>query len=315
LLAFAKQQPLAPRTFDLNKLITDSVAMLRRVLTESMTIRTELSLGLWPVEADPTQVETALTSLAINSRDAMPEGGTITISTGNRHVAPAAPGLETEIAPGDYAFLSITDTGNGIPPEDLKHVFEPFFTTKAPGTGTGMGLSMVYGFAKQSKGHLTVDSVVGSGTIVTLYLPRSKYVEAVAEKPEDQPARGNGRILVVEDNPHVQDVVVRQLADLGYDVKAVDDAIAALNALRHFADIDLLFSDVVLPGGITGAALVREARKVRPGLRALLTSGLSNPADGAEAPEEGVAFIGKPYRRNDLARKVQEVLGDAADAA
>ena len=315
LLAFARQQPLSPRTFDMNRLVDNIVAMLRRILGEKIDIRTQLMPGIWPVEADPTQVETAVANLAINSRDAMPDGGALTIATGNRHFEPAtiAPGVD--IVPGDYVVLSVTDTGTGIAPEDLKRVCEPFFTTKAPGKGTGLGLSMVYGFAKQSGGHLRIESVVGSGTIVTLYLPRSKSEEAEAFAEVEAATairQRSATILVVEDNPHVQDVVIRQLVDLGYEVKAVDDALAALTALREFPDIDLLFSDIVLPGGITGAALVREARKLRPGLRVLLTSGFANAASQDDMVDQDVEFIGKPYRRAELAKKIQTVLDAAA---
>ncbi|HZP21512.1 MAG TPA: PAS domain S-box protein [Bauldia sp.] len=314
LLAFARQQPLSPRSLDLNRLITHTVAMLRRILGEKVTIEMELAPNLWPVLADPTQVETALTNLAINSRDAMPDGGTLTIATGNRHFESktVAPGVD--LAPGDYAFIAVTDTGAGISPDNLKHVVEPFYTTKAPGKGTGLGLSMAYGFAKQSNGALRVESVVGSGTIVTIYLPRSAEAEAEIPLPEsgEETRRGNATILVVEDDPHVQDIVVRQLVGLGYNVHTANDALSALNALRQEAAIDLLFSDVVLPGGITGAALAREARKVQPSLRILLTSGLSDPAGEAEG-DPGIAFIGKPYLRLDLARKIETVLATGAE--
>jgi two-component system, cell cycle sensor histidine kinase and response regulator CckA len=312
LLAFARRQPLSPRPLNLNQLVSGTVAMLQRALGNRIEFRTELSPSLWPAEADSSQVETALANLAINARDAMPDGGVLTIATRNQHLEGSGSGADALVA-GDYVALSVTDTGVGIPPGELKRVLEPFYTTKAPGKGTGLGLSMVYGFAKQSRGHLELESVVGHGTSVTLYLPRTENV-MVEETPGEE-ATGRAvqetTVLVVEDNPHVQDVVVRQLSELGYNVHAVDDALAALSVLRQELAIDLLFSDISLPGGISGTALAREAKKLRPGLRVLLTSGLAVAADGTDGDRDGVAFIGKPYRRKELASKVDAVLRQA----
>ena len=239
----------------------------------------------------------------------MPEGGVLTIATRNQHLEGSGAGADAVI-PGDYVALSVTDTGVGIPPAELKRVLEPFYTTKAPGKGTGLGLSMVYGFAKQSRGHLELESVVGHGTSVTLYLPRTENVMVEETTGEEVTARTvqGATVLVVEDNPHVQDVVVRQLSELGYNVHAVDDALAAFSVLRQALAIDLLFSDISLPGGISGTALAREAKKLRPGLRVLLTSGLAVAAGAADVDRDGVDFIGKPYRRKELASKVQAVL-------
>jgi two-component system cell cycle sensor histidine kinase/response regulator CckA len=311
LLAFARQQALAPRTFNLNQLVSGTVAMLQRILGNRIEFRSDLSPSLWPAEADPSQVETALTNLAINARDAMAEGGVLTIATRNVHLDGSGVGPDA-VAPGDYVALSVTDTGVGIPPSELKRVLEPFYTTKAPGKGTGLGLSMVYGFAKQSHGHLELESVVGRGTSVTLYLPRTENVMIEETTGEELTSAGakEATVLVVEDNPHVQDVVVRQLNELGYHVHAVDDALAALSVLRQAMAIDLLFSDISLPGGISGTALAREARKLRPGLRVLLTSGMA-PAVG-DSDSDGVEFIGKPYRRTELASKVHAVLQQAS---
>ena len=277
LLAFARQQPLSPRTFNLNQLVSGTVTMLTRILGDQIEFRTELSPSLWPTEADSSLVETALTNLAINARDAMPDGGILTVATRNEHLAGSGAGPDA-VAAGDYVAVSVTDTGVGIPRGELKRVLEPFYTTKAPGKGTGLGLSMVYGFAKQSRGHLELESVVGHGTSVTLYLPRAENVLIEETTHEETTARASreASVLVVEDNPHVQDVVVRQLTELGYDVHAVDDALAALSVLRQALAIDLLFSDISLPGGISGTALAREARKLRPELKVLLTSGLAD---------------------------------------
>jgi two-component system, cell cycle sensor histidine kinase and response regulator CckA len=312
LLAFARRQPLSPRPLNLNQLVSGTVAMLQRTLGNRIEFRTELSPSLSPAEADSSQVEMALANLAINARDAMPDGGVLTIATRNQHLEGSGSGADALVA-GDYVALSVTDTGVGIPPGELKRVLEPFYTTKAPGKGTGLGLSMVYGFAKQSRGHLDLESVVGHGTSVTLYLPRTENImmeETTGKEPTGRAAQET-TVLVVEDNPHVQDVVVRQLSELGYNVHAVDDALAALSVLRRELAIDLLFSDISLPGGISGTALAREAKKLRPGLRVLLTSGLAVAADGTDGDRDGVAFIGKPYRRKELASKVDAVLRQA----
>jgi signal transduction histidine kinase len=314
LLAFARQQPLSPKTFDLNQLVTGTVAMLGRVLGNQIEFRTDLSPTLWPTEADSPQVERALANLAINARDAMPDGGVLTIATRNQHLEGSGVGADA-VVPGDYVALSVTDTGVGISPGELKRVLEPFYTTKAPGKGTGLGLSMVYGFAKQSRGHLELESALGRGTTVTIYLPRAESLP-VAETLHEVTAAGPSReasVLVVEDNPHVQDVVVRQLSELGYAVHAVDDALAALRVLRQQLAIDLLFSDISLPGGISGTALAREAKKLRPGLKVLLTSGLAaNAAGEDDLDRKGVEFIGKPYRKAELATKVHAVLRQAS---
>jgi PAS domain S-box-containing protein len=311
LLAFARQQPLSPRVFDLNRLVGETVTMLGRIIGEKVVIRTELMPGLWAIEADTTQVETTLANLAINARDAMPAGGELVISTVNRAVGGPEGTMVAGVAPGDYVVLSVADSGVGIGPDIIKRVCEPFFTTKPPGKGTGLGLSMAYGFARQSGGNLLIDSKVGEGTTVSVYLPRAAAANRQASLPSDAdavPLASAATILVVEDNADVRHIVVRQLRDLGYEVIEVDNAAAAREVLQSDRAIDLVFSDMVLPGGTGGQELAREARRIRPGIRIILTSGYASATANGGVGEPGVAFIGKPYRRADLARKIHAVL-------
>jgi PAS domain S-box-containing protein len=313
LLAFARRQSLEPRVFDLNALIGQTVTLLRRTLGEAVEIGASLAGDLWPVEADPSQVESALTNLAINARDAMPGGGTITIETANRPIGSDEVAEKPDIAPGEYAMLAVSDTGTGMPPEILARVCEPFFTTKPAGKGTGLGLSMVYGFAKQSGGHLRIYSEVGHGTTVRLYLPRAGAASPTApaeRSASERAAPGGATILVVEDNAEVRTVVRRQLDELGYRVREAENAAAALAILESGAPIDLLFSDVIMPGGMLGTELAQEVRRRWPAVRILLTTGFAEAAaqNGRHVPE-GMALITKPYRKRTLGEKIREVLG------
>jgi PAS domain S-box-containing protein len=311
LLAFARHQPLNPRPFALNELVTGITDLLRRTLGGQYDIEMALADDLWPGLADPSQVESALTNLAINARDAMPGGGRLTIETANRRLDESYAAENVDLAPGDYVMLAVSDTGTGIPPAILDRVLEPFFTTKDEGKGTGLGLSMIYGFAKQSRGHLKIYSEVGHGTTVRLYLPRAasdaiEAEEALAEIAEGEPA--DATILLVEDNAEVRRTAVRQLLEFGYHVIEAEDALTALEALRD-QRIDLLFTDVVMPGGMTGIDLAREARKLEPDLKILVTTGFAEASlhidDEAGA---GVVFLSKPYRMADLARQLRIAL-------
>jgi hypothetical protein len=314
LLAFARRQSLDPQVCDLNVLVAGMMDLLRRTLGEQIQIAVAPAADLWPALVDPTQVESALANLAINARDAMPEGGALTIATANRHVDATDAAANVEAVPGAYVMLAVSDTGAGMPPEIVARVFEPFFTTKPQGKGTGLGLSMVYGFVKQSRGHVRIDSAVGLGTTVGLYLPKADAVGArvaEAEAPtEPQRTRVGATILLVEDNDEVRYIVARQLADLGYRVIEAASAAAALVAMREATpDVDLLFTDVIMPGGMTGLDLAREARKLRPELKVLLTSGFAEESlQGVDRAAEAIGFLGKPYRRHDLARRVHETL-------
>jgi PAS domain S-box-containing protein len=313
LLAFARRQPLAEKTFNLNELTSKTMELLRRTLGEQITIDLALADGLWPTVADPTQVETALANLAINARDAMPGGGRLTIETANKHLDEQYAAENVDVTPGDYVMLAVSDTGTGIPPDVLSRVFEPFFTTKGQGRGTGLGLSMIYGFVKQSRGHIKIYSEVGHGTTVRLYLPRAETgpVAPAAEAPPEEPQgiAGGATILLVEDNASVRATAAMQLASLGYRVIEAADAAAALAILDQGQAIDLLFTDMVMPGGMTGVQLAREARERRPELKVLFTSGFIDAAVQNDLRAEGFAgFLSKPYRKRDLARRVHEIL-------
>ncbi|MBX6322136.1 MAG: PAS domain S-box protein [Rhodospirillaceae bacterium] len=309
LLAFARRQPLMPRLFDINALVGQTSVMLRRMLGETLDVVVNLADDVWPVNADPSQVEAALTNLAINARDAMPKGGTLLIETGNRHLDEDYAADNPDVRPGDYVMLAVSDSGTGIPPEILPRVCEPFFTTKPSGQGTGLGLSMVYGFVRQSGGHLKIYSEVGHGTTVRLYLPRAgERRPAAAEAVVAREAAAPGvTILVVEDNDDVRGLVVKQLGDLGYAVRAAANAAAALEILEKEPGIDLLFTDIIMPGGMLGTDLAREVRRRWPAVKILLTTGFSEAA--ASIQPGSLPIISKPYRKHTLAAKLREVLG------
>ncbi len=306
LLAFASRQTLQPRQIDLNAYLPNHIAIMRRLLGEPITINTALAGDLWPTRADPSQVGDALLNLAINARDAMPLGGTISIATANVHLAPGEP--DEEVTPGDYIMLSVSDTGIGMAPEVLDRATEPFFTTKAIGAGSGLGLSMIFGFAKQSGGHLRIESEPGLGTTVRLYLPRvhDTGVAAADEAKEAPLPHGNESILLVDDNNEMRAVARRHLTSLGYRVSEAQSGPVALGILQDGRAVDLLFTDVVMPDGMTGHQLADAARQLRPGLKVLFTSGYFRPEpDNAPAAD---VVIRKPYRRRDLAATVRAAL-------
>ena len=309
LLAFARKQDLEPTSIAINDLLPDLSAMLKRTLGEGIAVRVESGVDLWPAFADPSQVQDAIVNLAINARDAMPDGGTLTIETANvrldEHYARANPG----VTPGDYAMLAVTDTGTGMSAEVAEHAVEPFFTTKPVGKGTGLGLSTIYGFAKQSGGHLKIYSEVGYGTTVKVYLPRAKGAAAEQHRaePEKQMPGGTETILLAEDNAELRHTAVYQLEKLGYRVLATQNGEAALAVLRGAEPIDLLFSDIVMTGKLTGTDLVSEARKLRPNIRILLTTGYAEKAI-SNANQGAWQILRKPYRKRDLALKVRGIL-------
>jgi PAS domain S-box-containing protein len=309
LLAFARRQPLRATQTDVNALVTEITRLLARTLGEDISIDLELQPEVWPTVVDPAQLEASLANLATNARDAMAQGGHLTIATGNRHLDEDYAAQHAEVLPGDYAMIEVSDSGAGMSPEVLAQVFEPFYTTKAPGKGTGLGLSMVYGFIKQSGGHINIYSEVGVGTTVRLYLPRSAVAgDMPDEAPPPPVARGRGEtILAVEDNPSLRLVVARQLGDLGYRVVEAGDADSALAVLES-EPVAVLFTDVVLPGGTSGHELARIAQARWPAIKIVLTSGFPEnriPGDG-ELP--GLKLLSKPYRREDIGRLVHEVL-------
>ncbi|HEU4952086.1 MAG TPA: PAS domain S-box protein [Holophagaceae bacterium] len=311
LLAFARRQALQPRVLEVNGFLAGLDGMLRRTLGEDIEIEYVRGAGLWPALVDPAQLESAILNLCVNARDAMQAGGRLTLETANVHVDRVYADQHPDVAPGQYVLVAVSDTGVGIPPEHLARVFEPFFTTKEVGKGTGLGLSMVYGFVKQSKGHVKVYSEPGLGTTVRLYLPRADHA-ADAPAPAAAPTaalRGTESILLVEDNDLVRQVAEQQLLALGYRVITAPNGPAALDILERDEPVDLLFTDVVMPGGMTGAQLAKAAQALRPGLKVLYTSGYTeNSIVHHGRLDKGVHLLNKPYRQIDLARMVREVL-------
>jgi nitrogen-specific signal transduction histidine kinase len=314
LLAFARRQPLDPRPTDVNRLISGLDGLLRRTLGEHVEVEIVHGGGLWPALVDGAQLESAVLNLCINARDAMPGGGRLTIELANAHLDIAYADLHDEVVPGQYVLVAVSDTGVGMSAETTERAFDPFFTTKSAGGGSGLGLSMVHGFIKQSQGHVKIYSELGEGTTVKLYLPRAaRGAAALESRPTPAPTlAGSERILLVEDDELVREHVADQLRDLGYQVTAAADGQAALVELRSDAPFDLLFTDVVMPGGISGRQLADEAQRLRPGLPVLFTSGYTENAIVHQGRlDPGVQLLQKPYRRGDLAMKLRKVLDKA----
>ncbi|MBI1213329.1 MAG: PAS domain S-box protein [Alphaproteobacteria bacterium] len=311
LLAVSRKQTLAPRVIDINEMAGRMKELLQRSLGEHIELTMRLDDELWSAFADQGQVENALLNLAINARDAMPEGGKIVIETGNVVLDAAYAARNDEVQPGPYVMLAVSDTGTGMTADVIRRAFEPFFTTKEVGKGTGLGLAMVYGFAKQSRGHLKIYSEVGHGTTVRLYLPRHVSAATPAEKSLPAPAadtRGTGEtVLVVEDDTEVREYVVAMLRELGYRVLMAATGPEAMKIVEGGEHIDLLFTDVIMPGGMTGRDLAAAAIRIRPEIRVLFTSGYSRDTvdkNGEFDPAE--RFLSKPYRRSDVAEKLRE---------
>ena len=310
LLAFARRQALDPKRVDLNSLVGGLRPLLRRTLGEQVQIEFDQRADLWQALVDPPQLESALLNLCLNSRDAMAGGGKLTIETDNVWLDQDYCDLHQEVSPGPYAMLAVSDTGSGIAPESLARVFEPFFTTKERGKGSGMGLAMVYGFVKQSGGHVSVYSEVDEGTTIKIYLPRCHEDVPEVNPASQEPAAtaGQGRILLVEDDAHVREFAAAQVASLGYSVVTAENGAQALVWLNSQEAFDLLFTDVVMPG-MSGRKLAEEAVRLRPGLRVLFTSGYTENAIVHHGRlDEGVQLLQKPYRKADLARKIIEAL-------
>ena len=310
LLAFARRQALEPRTVRPDELVDGMRKLLQRTLGENIELAVAHAAEVAPVLVDPTQFESALLNLCINARDAMPGGGKLMIETDNVILDENYTEQRADVVPGDYVRISISDTGTGMSAEDAARAFEPFFTTKARGQGTGLGLSMVYGFVKQSGGHVAIYSELGHGTVVTLYLRQARdHVEpATAVAPIDIAGRGE-RILLVEDDDLVRAHAVQLLTSLGYGVISAANGPEALALLRDNISCDLLFTDVIMPGGLTGPKLAEAARVLRPGLPVLYTSGYTENAiihHGRVDP--GINLLHKPYRKPELAAKLRAVL-------
>lgn len=312
LLAFARRQPLAPEPTDVQRLVRDLQDLLQRALGEQCEIEISHGAGLWPAMIDSSQFESALMNLAINARDAMPEGGLLTIEAANVRIDDEYSRQHPDVEPGQYVLVAVSDTGTGIPEESLGRVFEPFFTTKEKGRGTGLGLSMVYGFIKQSRGHISIYSEVGEGTTVRMYLPRAHRGAAPSRDPEIGTGKGGSEsVLVVEDEPSVREFADTVLSQLGYGVSTAASGREALDLLERGTKCDLLFTDVVMPGGLNGRELSAAAADLRPGLKVLYTSGYTENAIVHQGRlDPGVHLLSKPYRRGELARCVREVLDE-----
>ena len=315
LLAFSRQQTLAPQKIETNRLISGIADLLQRTLGETIAFETVSAGGLWQAFADPAELENAVINLAVNARDAMPAGGRLTIETANASLDEAyVKALIEPVKPGQYVLVAISDTGTGMSSETLSRVFEPFFTTKEVGKGTGLGLSQVYGFIRQSGGHVRIYSELGEGTTVKLYLPRATEQDVDAESAPDGERGADGgseTILVVEDHEDLRAYCVGVLQELGYRVLEASNGRRALEILQADTDVALLFTDVVLPDGLDGRELAREAQHRRPGLRVLFTTGYArNAVIHNGRLEAGVCLIGKPFTFAELAARVRAVLDE-----
>ena len=312
LLAFSRRQHLSPVTLDVNALITNFASLLKQAVGDSVTVELDLADPQLKADVDAAQLETALLNLAVNARDAMPQGGRLTIRT-QLMERPSGVRGSAASGPGPWINIEVSDTGSGIPASAIERIFEPFFTTKDVGKGSGLGLSQVYGFVQQSGGLISVDSHEGKGSSFRLFLKMSeRELERVDEAPADAPpSPGQGRLLVVEDDPQVLAVTVQVLSELGYETITATNAQAAMDKLEAGEKVDLLFSDVVMPGGINGVELARRAKALRPGLKVLLSSGYVGEAAALTA--EAFELIDKPYEQAALANRLAQIL--AAPAA
>ncbi len=317
LLAFSRRQKLSGRVTNVDDLVTTLLPMLRRAVGPAIAIEVRPCGADCNARIDPMQAETAIANIVMNAHDAMPDGGSIVIAIERRHIDGDQP-QPGDARAGDYIALSITDTGTGMPPEIRDRATEPFFTTKDQGKGTGLGLSMVYGFLKQSNGALRVESEPGKGTTVHMLFPA---VDSAAEPIRRDrvsaqiDAQGDETVLVVEDQPDVGDLAETILSDAGYQVLRADNGHAAIDVLNGGTTIDLLFTDLIMPGGMNGVMLAREARRLRPGMKVLLTTGYAEASiERVDARGDEFDLIGKPYRRVDLAARIRQVLDGATGA-
>jgi signal transduction histidine kinase len=310
LLAFSRRQPLQPRKVDINSLLVDSTRLLRPSLGEQIEIGSMLADDAAPALVDPSQLTTAILNLALNARDAMPDGGRLTLESKNVTLDQAYADSDGEVTAGNYVMVVVSDTGRGIAAHHLDRIFEPFFTTKEVGRGTGLGLSMVYGFVKQSNGHIKVHSEVGRGTTVRIYLPQAKgFAQPLEDSSGTQLEGGDEAILIVEDDALVRQYVVTQVQSLGYKTLAVSNAREALTVIDEGEKIDLLFTDIIMPGAMNGRQLALEALNRRPSLKVLYTSGYTENAmvhDGRL--DADVLLLAKPYHKIDLAKMIRTAL-------
>jgi len=308
LLAFARRQDLRPEIIHLGHAMAEYESLLHRSLGETIAVVIACDPNLWLCRVDPAQFENSILNLAFNARDAMPAGGRLTISLNNAKLGSTDP--PSGVTPGNYVLVSVADTGVGITPEQLDRVFEPFYTTKEVGRGTGLGLSQVYGFVEQSGGQVRIESAVGAGTTVRIYLPKAGGTSVGREMPDlrgEKPTKSSETVLLVEDDPAVLEVVMAMMEDLGYRVLTAQNGPEALSMLNRGVPIDLLFTDMVMPHGMSGGELAQRARQMRPELKILLGSGYSAGISPA-AVAQGLPILGKPYRQAELAAKLRAVL-------
>jgi nitrogen-specific signal transduction histidine kinase/CheY-like chemotaxis protein len=310
LLAFARQQPLQPTTVHPNDLIVHTAKLLNRTFDSNIEISLDLAPDIWPVIVDRARFEAALLNLATNARDAMPNGGKLSVVTKNSSIDEDYAATQPDLAPGDYSLIQISDTGVGVAPDVLARVFEPFYTTKELGKGTGLGLSMVFGFMKQSGGHINVYSELGKGTVFRLYLPRALADDADVPAAVKPPSAGaNQTVLVVDDNPALLRVCVGQLTELGYRVLQAENASAALEIMEKWP-VNLLFTDIMMPGDMNGLDLMKSVHERWPSTKVIVTSGFPKAmVDGRwTAMADTIRLLSKPYRKEELARAVYDVL-------
>ena len=321
LLAFSRQHPQEVKAVDINRLVQSMSELLRRTIGETVTVETVLAGGLWKIAVDPNQLENAILNLAVNARDAMPDGGRLTIETSNSYLDEAyvTSNSGDGFAAGQYVLLAVTDSGTGMSREVRERAFEPFFTTKPTGMGTGLGLSMVYGFAKQSNGHIKIYSEAGEGTTIKLYFPRLTEQKALPDWSDERTARpapidrGSETILLVEDDEEVRKFSIEVLREQGYIVHAAADGASALRLLESESNISMLFTDVVLPGGMNGRQLADEARRRRPELKVLYATGYTRNAIIHQGRLDAeVELLTKPFTAEALARKIRQVLGSSS---
>ena len=310
LLAFARKQPLRPHNVDINKAVLDVAKLLRPTVGQQIEIGTVLGKDVRPAHIDPSQLANAVINMAINARDAMPNGGKLLLETANVVLDEAYAAANPDTQAGPYVMLAISDTGTGMTAEVRERVFEPFFTTKEVGQGSGLGLSMVYGFVKQSGGHIRIYSEEGHGTTIRLYLPPARGAVEAIKADGEAVSGGSEVILVVEDDPMVRTFVINQLTGLGYKTIAASDGSAAMAIVERGEPFDLLFTDVVMPGGLSGRNLADAITRLRPGMKVLYTSGYTDNAVVHHGRlDEGVLLLTKPYRKPQLARMVRQALG------
>jgi PAS domain S-box-containing protein len=311
LLAFSRQQALEPHAIDANRLVSGMEELLRRTIGPAITLETIHAIGLWPCFVDPNQLENAILNLCINARDAMPEGGRLTIETSNTWIDDTTAG-ERDMQAGQYVAVSVTDTGCGMTPEVVERAFDPFFTTKPAGKGTGLGLSMIYGFAKQSGGQVRIYSEVGKGSTLKLFLPRlqgaAEDIFEPAEPRELSKAAAGDTVLIVDDEPTVRMLVADTLAELGYQAIEAGDSASALRVLESDARLDLLITDIGLPGGMNGKALADAARQSRPDLKVLLVTGFAENAIANGGLEPGMHVMSKPFAMDKLAVRIKAII-------